>query len=120
MNWFTWLYTHPTYGFSSKSKEEITDENNCFSNKFGLNVDEKDKSLPTMYCTPKMHEEPVGASFIAASKKCRTKLISQAVSKAFKLTFLSFYDKSYFYSYYSLFLYQFWIIENSKATLEKI
>ena len=59
-----------------------------------------------MYCKPAMYKEPIGASLIVASKKCSTKLISKAVSKAFKLTFhqiQSFYDKSHFYSSFKQF-----------------
>ena len=39
-----------------------------FYDKFGLNPDGGDKSLPIMYWTPKMHKEAVGAGFIVASK----------------------------------------------------
>ena len=82
------------------------------------NLVEKDKSLPIIYWVPKMHEEPVGARFIVVSKKCCTKLILKAVSKAFKLIFhriQSFYDKSHCYSSFK----QFWVIEDSKSILEK-
>ena len=111
--------TNPTYKLSNKTKEEIIFENFCFSKKFGLSPDEKDKSLPIMYWTPKMHKSPIGARFIVASKKCSTKLLSKSVSKAFKLIFnqvQSFYDKSHFYSSFK----QFWVIENSKPVLDKI
>ena len=84
----------------------------------GLNPDGKDKPLPIMYWTPKMHKEAIGARFIVVSKKCSKKLISKVVSKAFQLIFhqiQSFYDKSYFYFSFK----QFWAIENSKPFLEK-
>ena len=84
-----------------------------------MSPSESDKSLPIMYWTPKMHKNPTGARFIIASKKCSTKLLSKAVSKAFKLIFHQiehFYDKSHFYKSFN----QFWVIENSKPILEKI
>ena len=34
----------------------------------GLNPDGKDKLLPIMYWTPKMHKEAIGARFIVVSK----------------------------------------------------
>ena len=40
----------------------------CFFNKFGLNPDGKDKSLPTMYWKQKMHKEVIGTRFIVVSK----------------------------------------------------
>ena len=108
-----------TYKISDKTKDEIIDDNISFSNTFGLSPSENDKSLPIMYWTPKMHKNPTGARFIIASKKCSTKLLSKAVSKAFKLIFHQiehFYDKSHFYKSFN----QFWVIENSKPVLDKI
>ena len=58
-----------------------------FSNKFDLNRDEKDKSLPVMYWKPKMHTEPIGARFIVASNKCSIWFVSKTVSKGFGLIF---------------------------------
>ena len=55
-----------------------------FFNKFGLNPDGKDKSLPIMYWKQKLHKEVIGARFIIVSKKCSTKLISKVLSNAFK------------------------------------
>ena len=49
---------------------------NTFSNTFGLNPDEKGKSLPTMYWTP-THKDPVGEGFIIASKKKQKKNVFQ-------------------------------------------
>ena len=112
-------HANPTYNISTKTREEIIFDNICFLKKFGLNPDEKDNSLPLMYWTPKMHKNPIGARFIVASKKCSTKLLSKAVSKAFKLMFhqiQNFYDKSHFYGSFK----QFWVIENTKPVLQKI
>ena len=43
---------NPTYGFSSKSKDEMIHETISFSYKFGLNPDGEDKSLSIMYWIP--------------------------------------------------------------------
>ena len=39
-----------------------------FFNKFGLNPNGKDKSLPTMYWKQKMHKEVIGARFLWSLK----------------------------------------------------
>ena len=75
--------TNPKYEFSSKSNNEIIHENFFFSNKFGLKLDVKDKSLLVIYWIPKMHKKSIGARFFVASKNCSTRLISKAVSKDF-------------------------------------
>lgn len=72
-----------------------------------------------MYWTPKMQKELIHVRFIVVSKKCITKLISTAVSIAYKLIFQqikSFYDKSHFYPS----LKEFCDIENSKLILENM
>ena len=66
-----------------------------------------------------MHKDPTGTHFIVASKKCSTKIIWKAISKALKLIFFqiqTFYDKSHFYSSFK----QFSVIENSEYIPPKI
>ena len=63
--------------------------------KIKTNADEKDKSLPIMHWTLKIYKDPIAARFIVAQKNCSAKLISKAISKAFKFIFhqiQSFYD----------------------------
>ena len=74
-----------TYEKSDRSKEEIVDDNQIYSEKLGYSLSEKEKDLPTMYWIPKMHKNPVKYRFIVASKCCSTKQLSTAVSNAFKL-----------------------------------
>ena len=45
------------------------------------------QNRPTMYCTQEMKKDLIIARFIVATKKCSTRVISTAVSKAFKLMF---------------------------------
>ena len=76
---------------------EIIYEISSCSNTFGLNPDEKDKSV--IYCTghQKIYKNHTGAS---------TKNSTKAVSEAFKLIFhqiQSFYNKSHFYSSFKQF-----------------
>ena len=53
--------------------------------KFGLEVEEKQKRLATLYWTAKMHYDPPRARFIAASGKCVLKVLSKLLSKCLKL-----------------------------------
>ena len=41
-----------TYEKADRSKEEIIDENQVYSEKLGYTLSEKEKDLPTMYCRP--------------------------------------------------------------------
>ena len=114
------LQPNPTYNFCNVTPDEVIDDNVETSKKYGLVVaDNKFKSLPLMYWMPKMHKNPVGFRFIIASKYCSTKLISKAVTKAFRLIYQQvehFHDKSTFYSNYN----NFWVVQNSLPVIKKL
>ena len=100
-----------TYIKANKSAEEIIDENITYTKRMGFEVNDKEKSLPIMYWTPKMHKTPVGARFIIASKHCSTKAISKAVSSIFQLIFRqteNFHKKAKYISNYNTF----WVLQN--------
>ena len=100
-----------TYVKANKSAEEIIDENITYTKRLGFEVNDKDKSLPVMYWTPKMHKTPIGARFIIASKSCSTKAISTAVSSIFQLIFRqteNFHKKAKYISNYNTF----WVLQN--------
>ena len=59
---------------------ELIDENKEYAKQFGFKVTEKEKTLPIMYCIYKMDKNPIGASFITASKICSSKQISKSIS----------------------------------------
>ena len=108
-----------TYEISSKCREEIVSTNQELCEQYGLILTEKQKTLPIMYWTPKMHYTPSRARFIVSSAKCSTKPLSRVVSNAFKRIFKqvqSFHEKSKFYKNYNLF----WVIENSKPLIDKL
>ena len=87
--------------------------------RYGLTLEEGQKTLPIMYWTPKMHYTPSRARFIVSSAKCSTKPISRLVSNAFKLIFnqiQNFHAASKFYKNYN----RFWVINNSKPLIERL
>ena len=65
-------------------KEEVIDDNIILSDKFDLEVQNVFKTLPIMCWLPKMHKTLTG---VTPPRKCSTKALSKAVTKAFKLTF---------------------------------
>ena len=72
-----------TYEKSSKTVEDVVEDNVMYSERLGLEIDDREKDLPSMYWIPKMHKDPPGARFIIASKQCSTKKISKSVSSVF-------------------------------------
>ena len=76
-----------TYTQSNLSKDDIINRNSNVCKRFGMKLTDKQRDLPLMYWTPKMHKSPIGARFIVASKNCSTKPLTEAVSKIFKLIF---------------------------------
>jgi len=106
-----------TYENTSKSKEEILNENMEYSARLFMEIGDKDKELPIMYWLPKLHKVPCGKRFIIASKHCSTKSISKAVSQSFKLIYSqveNFHKKAKFLKNYN----KFWILQNSDPVIE--
>ena len=111
-----------TYEKADRSKDQIIDENQVYSEKFSYTLSEKEKDLPTMYCIPKMNKNPIKHRFIVASKSCSTKQLSTAVSNTFKHIYRqteNFHRFSKFDANYN----KFWVIQNTDpvlATLRKL
>ena len=109
----------PTYEISDTNPTELINDDIILCERYGLKLEEAQKTLPIMYWTPKMHYTPSRARFIVSSAKCSTKPISRVISNAFKLIFnqiQNFHDKSKFYKNYN----RFWVINNSKPLIEKL
>ena len=51
-----------TYVRAEKMTEEIIDDNTCYANRLGVEVKIVEKTLLTMYWTPKMHKKLVHLS----------------------------------------------------------
>ena len=108
-----------TYEKSSKTVEDVVEDNVVYSERLGLEVEDEEKDLPSMYWIPKMHKDPPGARFIIASKQCSTKKISKSVSSAFKLMYSqieNFHKKSKFLSNYN----KFWVLQNPDPVISSI
>ena len=111
--------TSSTYKLSERNPEDIIDDNSVVCEQFGLNLEERLKSLPFMYWLPKMHYNPPRFRFIVASSSCSTKPLSSLASTIYKHIFKqiqNFHSKSTFYKNHN----RFWVIENSKPIIEKL
>ena len=109
----------PTYEISETNPVNLINDDIALCERYGLTLDEEQKTLPIMYWTPKMHYTPSRARFIVSSAKCSTKPISRVVSNAFKLIFnqiQNFHHMSQFYKNYN----RFWVINNSKPLIERL
>ena len=98
-----------TYQISNADPIDIVNENVELCKRYNLDLEDRQKTLPIMYWTPKMHYNPSRARFIVSSAKCSTKPLSRIISKTFKLIFnqiQSFHDKSKFCKNYN----RFWVI----------
>ena len=96
----------PTYEISNINPVDLINEDVMLCERYGLKIEEGQKTLPIMYWTPKMHYTPSRARFIVSSAKCSTKPISRLVSNAFKLIFnqiQNFPAASKFYKNYNRF-----------------
>ena len=112
--------TSPTYKVVNKSAACIIDDNeHLVKSLLGQDLDERSRSLPSIYWMPKMHYNPCRKRFIIASANCSTKPLSKVISKIFKHIFQqiqNFHHKCTFYKNYN----KFWVIQNSFPVLQKL
>ena len=109
----------PTYEICNINPVDLINEDVMLCERYGLKIEEGQKTLPIMYWTPKMHYTPSRARFIVSSARCSTKPISRVVSNAFKLIFNqihNFHAASKFYKNYN----RFWVISNTKPLIERL
>ena len=66
------IESNSTYLKANFFKDDDIKNNENYCQKFGLKLTDKDRSLPLMYCPPKLHKTPIGIRFIIASKNCNT------------------------------------------------
>ena len=108
-----------TYQLDNISIEDIHRRISSFSASKNIRVTDNMKEIPLIYWVPKMHKNPIGSRFIAGSKICSIKPLSQYFSKALKLILhhMRLYSATVLeranINYY-------WIVENSLEFMDKI
>ena len=67
----------PMYVIYTRECEQVVAEHLQFMVTNGIDVQDEHKALPSFYWLPKLHKQPYGKRFIAASNKCSTKSLSK-------------------------------------------
>ena len=89
-----------------------------FINGQNINVPTALRNLPSFYWLPKMHKNPIGSRFIAASSACTTKPLSKLLIYSFKLVTKHFKQYCEGISR-NTGINWFWIIDNAVDVLKK-
>ena len=105
---------------TDKTASQVIEENVEYSERQGCKIEEeREKSLPIIYWTPKFHKTPISPRCIVASKLCSTKQIAKGVSSCFKVILNqleNFHHKNQFYCNYK----KFWVIKNSTKVISDL
>ena len=100
-------------------KSVVYSHSNEITNKFAVDVKERQDRFPTMYWLPKLHKKPFKARFIANSSSCTTTEISKLSTScltAIKAKVIKYCETVYERSGKNMF----WPIKNSGEVLSKL
>ena len=98
---------------------DVVTEHLKFMTKYKIYVDHDLRYLPSFYWLPKLHKQPYGTRFIAASNKCSTKPLSKLLTTC--LSMVSRHFKQYCNGIYcKTGINCFWIIDNSQQVLSAL
>ena len=108
-----------TYQRTDFTKEEVMVNHRSVLTSFGVNTQDENVDLPSLYWIPKLHKDPYKQRFIAGSAKCSTKPLSILLTSI--LTTVKDGLKKYCDVIYSRSgINQMWILKNSKELLENL
>ena len=108
-----------TYTPCSLDVDGIVREHLAFMDRHDLRVHDEMQQLPAFYWLPKMHKNPIGSRFIAASSACTTKPLSQLLTVCLKAVTNHF--KEYCEGIFRRTRVNcFWIIDNSIQVLKQL
>lgn len=108
-----------TYTPCSLAVDSIVREHLAFMDRHDLRVHDEMQQLPAFYWLPKMHKNPIGSRFIAASSACTTKPLSQLLTVCLKAVTNHF--KEYCEGIFRRTRVNcFWIIDNSIQVLKQL
>ena len=111
--------TTSTYERVMVDSQSIVDEHIKYFNDHHIHVPSQCKCLPQFYWLPKLHKQPYGTRFIAASHKCTTKPLSKLLTSCLKL--ITKHYKQYCNGIFCRTgVNCFWIIDNSQQVLSAL
>ena len=108
-----------TYQRTNFTKEEILVNHRSVLTSFGVNTQDENVDLPSLYWIPKLHKDPYKQRYIAGSTKCSTKPLSKLLTSI--LTTVKDGLKKYcdvIYSHSGI--NQMWILKISKELLNNL
>ena len=113
------LRTTSTYKHVDRECMDVVTEHLKFMTQYKIYVDHHLRYLPSFYWLPKLHKQPYGTRFIAASNKCSTKPLSKLLTTC--LSMVSRHFKQYCNGIYcKTGVNCFWIIDNSQQVLSAL
>jgi hypothetical protein len=113
------IETTAAYENVTVESQSIVDEHIKYFNNHHINVTSQCKCLPQFYWLPKLHKQPYGTRFIAASHKCTTKPLSKLLTSCLKL--ITHHYKQYCNGIFCRTgVNCFWVIDNSQQVLSAL
>ena len=101
--------------YENRECEQVVTEHLQFMVANGIDVTAEHKALPSFYWLPKLHKQPYGKHFIAASNKCSTKSLSKLLTLCLAIITCHLEYCNGIYS--NMGVNCFWIIENSQQEI---
>ena len=113
------LNTTNTYERVNRDCTQVVNEHLRFITNNAVIVEPELHQLPSFYWLPKLHKQPYGTRFIAASNKCSTKPLSKLLTTCLRKITCHF--KQYCNGIYSRTgVNCFWIVDNSQQVLSSL
>ena len=113
------IETTATYESIQEESQSIVDEHIKYFNTHYINIPSIYRCLPQFYWLPKLHKQPYGARFIAASHKCTTKPLSRLLTSCLIL-FTTHYKQYCKGIFCRTGVNCFWITDNSQQVLSAL
>ena len=108
-----------TYEPVIENKEDIIREHLLYMRNNSIAVKQELHCLPSFYWLPKLHKQPYGSRFIAASYKCTTKPLSKILTTCLN-TIITHYRQYCNGIYARTGVNCFWVIKNSQQVLNTL
>ena len=113
------LSTTDTYVQDDRGSQCVILDHLQYMTKVNINVEPEHEDLPSFYWLPKLHKNPYGKRFIAASNRCTTKSLSKLLTTC--LAKITCHFREYCNGIYNRTgVNCFWIVDNSQQVLNRI